>query len=96
MSKFKPQDFDQRVVIPCAHSGCPNPAALVKKLPTGWAQLCKAHDIFHLQQEANEFCGVNGLTVREKQMEFIRSKLGASRLFKRAARKIFREPGEEG
>jgi len=59
------------------------------------AFLCKRHDLFHVQQEANEFCRANGLTTREKQMEFIRAKLGASRLFKRIPRQIFREPGED-
>jgi hypothetical protein len=67
----------------------------LKKLPTGWAQLCERHDLFHVQQEANEFCRANGLTTREAQMKFIREKLGASRLFKRIPRQLFREPGED-
>jgi len=95
VSKLKARDFVPREAIQCAHAGCPDDAILRRQLPTGTAFLCKRHDLFHVQQEANEFCWANGLSPRGKQMEFIRAKLGASRLFKRLPRQIFREPGED-
>lgn len=91
MSKFKAKDFEQRTTTPCVHQGCPDPAITKKKLSTGWADLCKRHGLFHAQQEANEFCRSNGLTTREKQIEFIRSKLGSGVL-----RYVIRQPGQEG
>lgn len=63
-SKFKSEEFLPRPVVPCAHEGCPNPAIIAKKLKTGWANLCKKHDLFHVQQEADEFCRRSGLTTR--------------------------------
>jgi hypothetical protein len=78
-SKFKPQDYEQRPVIPCAHTGCLEPAILNRKLPTGWANLCKTHDLFHVQQEANEFCRNNGLETYEQKRDWILKKLASPR-----------------
>jgi hypothetical protein len=105
VSKFKSKDFEQKAAVPCAHEGCPHPAILSRKLKTGWANLCKKHDLFHVQQEDDEFCRQNGLTTRVAQIAFIREKLGSSRLFSNVleSTKLFRnvmtrirEPGEEG
>src|SRR5882672_8142139 len=44
------------LAVQCAHEGCLEPAIIRAKLPTGWANLCKACDLFHVQKEANKFC----------------------------------------
>lgn len=81
---------EHRELVPCGHTGCMNPSITVKKLK-GWTPLCRAHYEFHIQQEANEFCRANDLTTREKQLAYIREKLGSSKLLRGV-----REPGEEG
>jgi hypothetical protein len=78
-SKFKPEEFEQKPIIPCAHTGCPHPAILSRKLPSGWAKLCKAHDLFHVQQESNEFCRNNGLETYEQKRDWILAKLASPR-----------------
>jgi hypothetical protein len=75
MRKHEKVEQEPRPSVPCAHTGCPHPAIVRAKLKTGWAFLCKAHDLFHNQQEADEFCRENGLTTRAAQMAFIREKL---------------------
>lgn len=75
MSKFKSKDYEQRVPVPCAHTDCSDPAILRRKLRTGWANLCKKHDLFHAQLEANEFCESRGLFTREQKMAWIRETL---------------------
>jgi hypothetical protein len=79
-TKFKPEDFEPRLVIPCAHSGCQHPAIISKRLSTGWANLCKGHDLFHAQLEANEFCEQNGLYAREEKTAWIRKKPNSSQV----------------
>ncbi len=60
---------------PCAHTDCPDPAILSRKLSTGWANLCKKHDLFHVQLEANEFCERQGLyTIDQKGWPAARSR----------------------
>lgn len=78
-SKLKPQDYEQKPVIPCAHTDCAEPAILSRKLPTGWANLCKAHDLFHVQMESDEFCRNNGLETYEQKRDWILRKLASSR-----------------
>lgn len=55
------------VVIPCAHSGCNNPAVMYRKLRHGWANLCRYHDLHHVQVEADEFCRERGLKTNEEK-----------------------------
>lgn len=61
-----------RPSVPCAHDGCPDPAILSRRLPTGWANLCKKHDLFHAQQEADEYCREHGFDTREKKIAHVR------------------------
>src|SRR5260221_1619089 len=78
-SKFKSQEFQQRPVIPCAHTDCTEPAILSRKLQTGWANLCKTHDLFHVQMESNEFCEKNGLYTYDQKRDWILAKLASPR-----------------
>lgn len=78
-TKFKPQDFEPRPIVPCAHTDCAEPATIRVKLSTGWANLCKKHDLFHNQLEANEFCERNGLFTREQKIAWILKKLRSPR-----------------
>ena len=75
-SKTKKEE-EPREHISCAHDGCHEPAITRQKLKHGWAFLCKAHDLFHNQVEADEFCRSNGLTTRAAQIAFIREKLAS-------------------
>jgi hypothetical protein len=77
--KLTAKDFAPKVVIPCAHADCQEPAILSRKLPTGWANLCKAHDLFHVQRESNEFCRINGLDTFAKKREWIFKTLASPR-----------------
>lgn len=78
-SKFKTEEFEQKPVVSCAHDGCPNPGIIAKRLPTGWANLCKKHDLFHAQQEANGFCRSLGLETYEQKRDWILAKLKSLR-----------------
>lgn len=70
----------EREPIPCAHSACAAPAILSLKLRTGWADLCRGHHLFHVQQEADEFCARNELVTRAQQAAFYRSYLRRGRI----------------
>lgn len=78
MSKFKPRDFEQKISVPCAHTDCPNPAILSRKLSTGWASLCRGHDLLHAQLDTNEFCEQNGLYGREEKKAWLHKKLNST------------------
>ena len=60
---------------PCAHSGCPHPAVVEIMLQTGWAKLCKAHDLFHAQLEADEFCRQKGLKTTAEKRAYVKEAL---------------------
>lgn len=60
---------------PCAHTDCTEPAILSRKLSTGWANLCKRHDIFHAQLEANEFCEREGLYTPAEKAAYRKQKM---------------------
>jgi len=75
VSKRITQEREPRPHVKCAHDLCIEPAILSRKLKGGWANLCKRHELFHIQQEADEFCRVKNLTTRLAQMAFIREKL---------------------
>ena len=60
---------------PCAHTDCTEPAILSRKLSTGWANLCKKHDLFHVQLEANEFCERQGLYTIDQKRAWIKEKM---------------------
>ncbi len=77
--KLTSQDFTPKVVVPCAHADCKESAILSRKLPTGWANLCKTHDLFHVQRESDEFCRAQGLETYEQKRNWILAKLRAPR-----------------
>jgi hypothetical protein len=77
--------------VQCAHGGCPTDATIRLKLRTGWADLCRHHYEFHIQQEADEFNRAHEFTTREEQREFFKEKLAG---FGRQAI-VSREPGQD-
>lgn len=61
----------------CCHDGCGQPALLVLKLKTGWAETCRFHAEAHRSRDAAEFNRAHGLDTRAKQQAFVRERLGA-------------------
>lgn len=60
---------------PCAHTDCTEPAILSRRLPTGWANLCKRHDLLHTQLEANEFFEREGLYTPAEKNAYRKEKM---------------------
>lgn len=78
-SKFKAEEFEQRPIIPCAHTGCAEPGVMRRDIRGKEAVLCKTHDILHVQLESNEFCENNDLHTYEEKRDWILAKLASSR-----------------
>lgn len=78
-TKRKLQELPAREHVPCAHTDCSHPAIVVVKLKTGWAKLCKKHDLFHAQLDANQFCEEHNLFTYEEKRDWILKKLRSPR-----------------
>lgn len=64
-----------REAVRCAHDICQNDAMLRRKLKNGLANLCKSHDLFHAQQEADDYCRANGLKSQSEKRGFCATKM---------------------
>lgn len=47
--------------VQCSHIECPRAATLRIKRPTGWANLCEYHDIYHVTEDAKDWLADNNL-----------------------------------
>lgn len=68
-----------RPFFQCAHTGCAESAIMRRDIRGVEVKLCKTHDLFHVQQESNEFCRKIGLETYEQKRDWILAKLASPR-----------------
>src|SRR5258706_13480133 len=75
----KQEHYEPRPFIQCAHIGCTESAILRRDVKGIELKLCKTHDLFHVQQESNEFCRELDLETYAQKRDWILAKLASPR-----------------
>lgn len=79
LMKLRQIERAARPFYQCAYPGCTDSAILRRDIDGKELKLCKAHDLFYVQKESDEFCQKIGLKTYEQKRDWILAKLASPR-----------------